>query len=115
MAAVASDLTLEICRRIKLARIRSGMEQRDFAAELGVTVRTVANYEKTRVPWKRLGRIAEILNVDRDWLIDGEEAPPRTAAEVNQRLVEVLAEVRRALDDFRRKSDGDTEPPDDDA
>jgi transcriptional regulator with XRE-family HTH domain len=60
--------------RIKDARERARLRQEDLAATLGVSFNTIRNYEKSRTmpPVGKLSEIADVLDVDLLWLIDGE-------------------------------------------
>ena len=91
-----TDLHQElICQRIREARIRSGLTQVQVAEKLHMTERNYRYYEATRVPWSRLTELAEILNVDREWLINGDEDSRPEVVDARA----VMAEIRdlRAL------------------
>src|SRR5215471_3863924 len=62
--------------KIAHARRASGLTQRALAAELGVTTRTVINYEAgVTIPYKHFQRIEELTHVRRDWLLQGSGPP----------------------------------------
>ena len=63
--------------KIKAARKKAGMSQEEFANEIGVSLRTVTNYETgDRYPKKRemYGKMAEALGVDINYLLTDDEA-----------------------------------------
>ena len=59
--------------KIKIARINKNMSQDDFAKAIGVSKRTVSNYESYGMYPKRcamIPKIAEVLGVDPEFLLD---------------------------------------------
>lgn len=62
---------MKFAAKLREARKRMGMTQAALAAELGVSSRTIINYEKGKVPPSRqtLERLASILNVSVDDLL----------------------------------------------
>lgn len=63
--------------KIKDARKKSGLSQEEFAKKIGVSLRTVTNYETgDRYPKKRemYYIIADVLNVDINYLLTEDEA-----------------------------------------
>lgn len=104
----------QICARIKQARKAAGLTQEDMANLLNVTTRAYQNYERDRVPFRSLGKIANLTNVTQEWLLhgapaeatlahgellravaEGVEQIERSAEEVLQRLDEALARLGR--------------------
>jgi transcriptional regulator with XRE-family HTH domain len=62
----------EIGSRIAEARRRSGLTQRELAEILGVTTRTVQNYEAgVAVPYKHLRRIESLAHKRPGWILEG--------------------------------------------
>ena len=61
--------------RIKNVRAESKLSQKDFAAEIGITEYTLANYEKekTPIPYNILVDIAARFKCDFYWLVTGSE------------------------------------------
>lgn len=61
--------------RIKATREARQIKRIELAVAAGLTSNTIRNYEEgfTKVPADNLGRIAEILEADVRWLIEGEE------------------------------------------
>ena len=73
----------------------SGLTQRALAAELGVTTRSLMNYEGgVTVPYKHLERIGLLTHTNRAWLLHG--SAPRTFGETVERLSRAM-ETHRAL------------------
>jgi transcriptional regulator with XRE-family HTH domain len=62
-----------IGRRISEARRESGMTQADLAATLGVTVRSIQNYESgVSVPYRHLRTIEALTHKRPGWILDGD-------------------------------------------
>lgn len=63
-------------RRIRRARLRAGISQQEVADAIGVGVTSVSRWEVgTRVPSAvRLAKLARVLGVSVDFLLDGQEA-----------------------------------------
>jgi transcriptional regulator with XRE-family HTH domain len=83
----------EIGKRIREARDAHGLSRPALADILELHPTSIANYEKGRVPWKDLPRIAEALNRDVRWLIYGEsyQDPLDRIDERLARIEEVLS------------------------
>ena len=67
---------MKFCEKIKEARQKAGLKQDEFAKAIGVSLRTVSNYEAgTRYPKKRetYYKMAEVLKVDVNYLLIGDE------------------------------------------
>jgi len=63
--------------RLGAARRQANLTQRELASELGVTVRTLQNYEAGRfVPYRHMHRITSLLGCTVDWLLHGEPDTP---------------------------------------
>ena len=63
--------------KVREARKKAGFSQEEFAKEIGVSLRTVTNYETAQVyPKKRevYYKIAEVLGVDVDYLMTESDA-----------------------------------------
>lgn len=92
---------LEICRRIKDARKQAGFSQDEMADLLHVIKRTVQNYEKDRVPWRHLRKIAKLTNTSEEWLLHGDKARQESELKALREEVHALRdEVRLALRDL---------------
>ena len=62
--------------KVREGRIKAGLKQDEFAKAIGVSLRTVTNYESgERYPKKReiYYKIAEVLNVDVNYLLTEDE------------------------------------------
>ena len=63
---------MKFCEKIREARKNAGLKQDEFAKAIGVSLRTVSNYESgERYPKKRetYYKIAEVLKVDVNYLL----------------------------------------------
>ena len=92
---------MKFCDKLKNARQKTGLNQSAFAKALGVSLRTVTNYESGEsYPKKRelYGKMAEILKVDINYLLTedeefvidaGEKYGNKGAAQAKQLLNEV--------------------------
>ena len=103
-----------IGERIARARELAGLRQEDLADLLGVSTRTVQNYEAGATgAHKHLRLIAEITAVRLPWLLHGEE--PAQGDRENDRLTALqgqVSEIRELLDRVlaARDEPGDTDP-----
>jgi transcriptional regulator with XRE-family HTH domain len=83
--------------RLAAARIAAGLSQRSLAATLGVSVRTLQNYESGRfVPYRHLDELSRVLRRRAAWLLHGDELP---------RLDELLNASRRQRDQLRQNTE----------
>ena len=67
---------MKFCEKIMEARKNAGLKQDEFAKAIGVSLRTVSNYESgERYPKKRetYYKIAEVLKVDVNYLLTDDE------------------------------------------
>ena len=67
---------MKFCEKIRDARKNAGLKQDEFAKAIGVSLRTVSNYESgERYPKKRetYYKIAEVLKVDVNYLLTDDE------------------------------------------
>lgn len=68
--------------RILEARKQRGLSQREVAERLGITVQAISQWENNRTePTGRLKRLADILDVSEQWLIQG-DMPEFTASPI---------------------------------
>src|ERR1051325_11854224 len=80
--------------------------QEDMANLLSVTTRAYQNYEKERVPFRSLAKIASLTNVSQEWLLRGdvpEAAPSSLLTDVSagiEQLARSSEDVLRALDEW---------------
>jgi transcriptional regulator with XRE-family HTH domain len=80
-------------RRIAEARGDARLSQRALAVELGVSVRTIQNYEAGRfVPYRHLDALSRLLHRPSSWLLYGLDQPE------GDRLVLRLRQQRELLD-----------------
>lgn len=110
--AYVAKLMAELSRaaihaRIQQAREEAGLDQSELADLLGTHTRTIQNWEsktpprpgaKLIVPWDRLGEIARVTGVTRDWLLHGDafQAPGDVRGEMTE-IRALLTEVLRRL------------------
>lgn len=67
---------MKFCEKLKEARKKAGLTQDEFAKAIGVSLRTVSNYESgERYPKKRetYYKMSEVLNVDVNYLLTEDE------------------------------------------
>ena len=95
--------------RVNRLRREQGLTQGQLAEQLGVTVRTIQNYESGRiVPYRHFRALEELGHVRRGWLLDGESGAgigadllPLLDA-LNTELVRNQAVMLERLEDLRR-------------
>lgn len=70
--------TFTVGDRLRKARELTGMDQKDFAAALGMSRNTVSNYEVGNTPPKRMALNAWALatGIPVEWLLTGQAADP---------------------------------------
>lgn len=88
--------------RIQEAREQAGLSQPDMAALLGVITRTVQNYEahagvSAKVPYDRLGDIADITGTSLKWLLHGDDDEQTQFTARLDTFDQGLADVRNEL------------------
>lgn len=89
--------------RIAQARRESGLTQRELAHELGVTTRSLQNYEAGAiVPWRHLRRIETVTHKRTGWLLDDGSGPgnavsPHAISELLEAMEEHQALLREQL------------------
>ena len=71
-----ADMT--IGNRIRAARVKAKLKQREVAKACGVSTQAVSQWEKgeDRPDIDRLPRLWKVLKVPPDWLLDGHGPPP---------------------------------------
>lgn len=96
--------------RLAVARKSVGLSQRQLAEALGVSVRTIQNYEAGRsVPFRHLAALEGLLGRSSAWLLYGREdaeADELLTGLRDQRelLEEILARQTELLAELRRES-----------
>jgi transcriptional regulator with XRE-family HTH domain len=92
---------VEVGRRIALARReQGGMTQRELADLVGVTERSLAEWELGGVlPYRWIRRLEEVLDRPASWILYGDEAVPVD-------LQQQLTEIRAKLDEVLKRVDG---------
>lgn len=96
----------EIRARIKQARVQAGLRQPDLADLLTVHVKSIVNYEAkngkdAKVPYDRLGEIADVTGVSLKWLLHGDDEEADLATRLDdfdKRLAAVAEQQDKVLD-----------------
>ena len=84
--------------RIKQARQEAGLTQAELAKMLGVTTRSVQNYESGAiVPWRYLNEIETLTRRRRGWLLRDDERPEEGNLDVALAELTETMEVHYAL------------------
>lgn len=81
--------------RIARARRERGFTQEELAHLVGVSPRSIQGYEAGKVvPYRRLSKLAEIMDRDLGWILEGDVPQPATVdAAVVERLVTLVERV----------------------
>lgn len=99
-------LQRQICARIKQARKAAGLTQEDAANLLNVTTRAYQNYERDRIPFRSLGKIAQLTGVQQEWLLRGDPAEPtQVQAGLMRDVASGVATLERSQEDVHSKLD----------
>ena len=64
----------QVGARISQVLRLKGIEQKELAAKLGVTPKTVGNYQAGQINWKRMDEVAAFLDEPKQWFMYGDEA-----------------------------------------
>lgn len=72
------DVDMTLGKRIKLARDRLGMKQRELAAEFGLTIQAISGWERddSTPEFEKLPKLRKLLKVPFAWLLAGNGDPP---------------------------------------
>lgn len=97
-------LQQQICARIKQARKAAGLTQEDMANLLNVTTRAYQNYERNRVPFRSLPKIASLTNASEAWLLHGDPESP-DQRELLKDVADGVAELERSSESVLRQLD----------
>ncbi len=90
-----------ICQRVREARREAGLTQEEMAELIGVRPRTYQNYERDRVPFRLLGRIAEVTGRDQEWFLRGRVATDEDRlGELEGLVAQGFEEIRQSLADL---------------
>ena len=104
-----TDEQRQIGERIAAARRAAGLTQRELAERLGVTTRSIQNYESGAVvPYKHLRRIEVLAHKRVGWILAGDPTED-SVAETIARLEDVLhrhhALLQEHLETLHRQTD----------
>lgn len=103
---VDAYLQRQICERIKQARKAAGFTQEDMANLLNVTTRAYQNYERDRVPFRSLTKIASLASVSEAWLLQGEPKQEILAqAELLRGVADGIVELERSSEHVLQQLD----------
>ena len=97
-------LQQQICERIRTARKAAGLTQEDMANLLNVTTRAYQNYEKNRVPFRSLAKIASLTDVTQEWLLRG-DAPELASSPLLSDVATGVAQLERSSEDALKALD----------
>ena len=88
------DERRRIGARIARARRENGLTQADLAEQLGITTRSVQNYEAgVIVPWRHLRRIEVVTHRRSGWLLQDRDTPDNpVSAETVHELLDAMRE-----------------------
>lgn len=94
-----SDKALDGIRdRIFSVLESNDISQKEFSARLGISAQTITDWKKGKSSsyYQKLPLIADALNVDLGWLVDGmgEKSPPRKSDQDTDRLIGIAYETR---------------------
>ena len=92
--AMEPDERRRIGARIARARRENGLTQADLAEQLGITTRSVQNYEAgVIVPWRHLRRIEVVTHRRSGWLLQDRDTPDNpVSAETVHELLDAMRE-----------------------
>jgi transcriptional regulator with XRE-family HTH domain len=80
--------------RIARARRERGLTQEELAELVGVSPRSIQGYEAGKiVPYRRLGRIAEVTERDLRWLLEGDDQGSSVDGEAVEQLAKLVEEL----------------------
>ncbi len=89
----------EIGERIKEARRQASLTQDELADLVEVTTRTIQAYEAGDIDaYRKLNKLASVLNREVSWLLHGAEEVSPGDERVRQVVQEELGELRAAID-----------------
>ncbi|MBL6748949.1 MAG: helix-turn-helix transcriptional regulator [Nevskia sp.] len=97
----SDDINLEIGKRLKAAREKTGLLQPDFAVRLGISPRAYGSYERGErtLTVEALKALYDLFHIDPVWILSGPGADPRTFKTPTRAdiLVEIIVKVEEHL------------------
>lgn len=87
--------------KIRDLRKKNNLSQEELAARLGVTRRSILNYENKSIYPKNsavIGKMAELFEVSADWLLSDRGILPEAAAVLESAEEEEKQQVKRIID-----------------
>ena len=104
-----TDEQRDIGARIAAARREAGLTQRELADRLGVTTRSVQNYESGAViPYKHLRRIETLARKRVGWILAGdpvEDSVAATIVRLHEAMERHYALLQEHLETLRRETE----------
>lgn len=99
------DLEVNTCDRLKLARIKAGIEQEDMAEILGVSASTVSNWENGRTAPKAafINAWAQVTGYNKSSLIGTVDEDRTLAARAKARSMNSIAPASSAVSQLPRQ------------
>ena len=95
-------------RRLAAARADAHLSQRALAAELGVSLRTIQNYESGKfIPYRHLDTLSRLLGRSPSWLLYGsrEHDPEQLRARSRQQRRQLRENIERLVELRKRLAD----------
>lgn len=90
---------MRLGERIRQARRERGLTQAQLAEQLGITARSVQNYESGAiVPWRHISRIELLTRKRAGWLLRGDESEGSLRTAVSE-LLQTMEQQQAALQD----------------
>lgn len=88
-----------ISKKLKDARLKSGLTQDEAATKMGIHKNSLINYEKgRRVPNAKLvGLFAQLYGVDSDWLIQSGDGPMPAVSNEFLDKYEMLSDTQKRI------------------
>ena len=104
-----TDEQRQIGARIAAARREAGLTQRELAERLGVTTRSIQNYESGAViPYKHLRRIETMGHKNVGWILAGdppEDSIAATIVRLHEAMERHYALLQEHLETLRRQTE----------
>lgn len=100
---ISNNITEQIAKRIKEARLNQGMTGKEAAGKLGIAASTLSQYEsgKSEPSFEMVIKISKLYNSNIDYLLTGEVPKEEKDIKVNDEEYS-LVKAYRELDDYTR-------------
>lgn len=91
--------------RIARARREAGYTQAELAQQLGITTRSIQNYESGAIiPYRHLARIELLTQKRRGWLLDEDDTGAGAFSEVLETMRQEMVVMQKRLDELREST-----------